>query len=370
MQYMYELGEPPIGGENDSIIVDEGDGDGFWSIVERTYYVRDVSGKEIGIYGDTTFSQWNVWGLDNVGKVSSDRSRYYYIKDHLGSIRAVLNEDSRIANAQDYDAWGYILESRSDNPGNSKYKFTGKERDKDIENNYDYFGARYYDSRIGRWGQIDPLYDKYITNSPYVYALENPLVFKDPNGKWTARYDEESGNIYVTAEKNDKFEDLYTQLGMSKDEFFEKYKEYINDPENFELNAGFELDITELVTGNAKFENDLSNVNCFSSVFAKLLGEEPTVLNKSIGEGFSEDLSKSFGFKKESEAKTGYVKTFEDSKEVTHHAAIFVIRSQKGIEYFFGRPGPSSKLSIQTSDILNQLYPDFKTYTFSYPKIK
>jgi hypothetical protein len=43
---------------------------------------------------------------------------------------------------------------------------------------------------------------------------------------------------------------------------------------------------------------------------------------------------------------------------------------QKGIEYYFGRPGPDSKLSIQTSDVLNQLYPDFKTYIFSYPKTK
>jgi hypothetical protein len=50
----------------------------------------------------------------------------------------VLDEESKVANAQDYDAWGYLLENRSDNPENSRYKFTGKESDKDIENNYDY----------------------------------------------------------------------------------------------------------------------------------------------------------------------------------------------------------------------------------------
>jgi hypothetical protein len=115
------------------------DGGENWDPYSNEIYVRDVNGKEIGIYGDTTFSQWNVWGLDNAGKINSDRSRYYYIKDHLGSIRAVLNEDSRIANAQDYDAWGYILENRSYGSENSKYKFTGKERDKDLQNNYDYF---------------------------------------------------------------------------------------------------------------------------------------------------------------------------------------------------------------------------------------
>jgi RHS repeat-associated protein len=77
---------------------------------------------------------------------------------------------------------GYILENRSDNPGNSKYKFTGKERDKDIENNYDYFGARYYDSRIGRWGGMEPLLDKYVGWSPYNYGLCKPVNLLDANG--------------------------------------------------------------------------------------------------------------------------------------------------------------------------------------------
>jgi hypothetical protein len=50
----------------------------------------------------------------------------------------VLDEESRVANAQDYDAWGYIMQNRNYSSENTKYKFTGKERDKDNENNYDY----------------------------------------------------------------------------------------------------------------------------------------------------------------------------------------------------------------------------------------
>lgn len=42
------------------------------------------------------------------------------------------------------------MEGRSFDSYKSKYKFIGKERDK--ESNYDYFGARYYDARLGRMG--------------------------------------------------------------------------------------------------------------------------------------------------------------------------------------------------------------------------
>ena len=103
------------------------------------------------------------------------------MKDHLGSIRAVIDEYTNCVSAQDYDMWGFFLENRTYNIDEAKYKFTGKERD--IESSYDYFGARYYMSRIGRWGSEEPLLEKYISISPYSYAKNNPIVFKDVFGK-------------------------------------------------------------------------------------------------------------------------------------------------------------------------------------------
>jgi RHS repeat-associated protein len=115
--------------------------------------------------------------------VANTPKRYYYLKDHLGSIRVIVDEVGNIVRSDDYDPWGMILEGRStdNNYHNAKYKFTGKERD--VETGYLYFGARYYDSRIGRWLAIDPLFKKYPGLSPYAYTLNNPVRFIDLEGK-------------------------------------------------------------------------------------------------------------------------------------------------------------------------------------------
>ncbi|APF20832.1 RHS repeat-associated core domain-containing protein [Caldithrix abyssi DSM 13497] len=46
-----------------------------------------------------------------------------------------------------------------------------------------YFGARYYDPAIGRWLSVDPLEEKYPGISPYVFTLNNPIKYYDPDGK-------------------------------------------------------------------------------------------------------------------------------------------------------------------------------------------
>ena len=49
---------------------------------------------------------------------------------------------------------------------------------------YDY-GARNYDTAVARFMNLDPLTEKYHTQSPFVYADNNPVMFRDINGEGT-----------------------------------------------------------------------------------------------------------------------------------------------------------------------------------------
>jgi RHS repeat-associated protein len=148
-----------------------------------TIFVYDFVGKLIAEYNTT---QPTTAGTS------------YFSADHLGTPRVITNGDGAVKARHDYlpfgeeipaviggrDTHGYILDD-------VRQKFTLKERD--IETNADYFGARYYASAQGRFTSPDePLADQSVDNPQswnlYSYVRNNPLVMVDPTGRFADFY--------------------------------------------------------------------------------------------------------------------------------------------------------------------------------------
>jgi RHS repeat-associated protein len=63
------------------------------------------------------------------------------------------------------------------------WQYNGKERQDDFNLFWADYGARNYDSQVGRWHSVDPLAKKYHPISPYAYVANNPIKLVDPDGK-------------------------------------------------------------------------------------------------------------------------------------------------------------------------------------------
>ena len=122
-----------------------------------------------------------------------EKLRYFYHPDHIGSTSWVTDSAKNGIQYCEYLPYGEPFIDQRSTTWNSRYTFSGKERDG--ETGYSYFGARYYNSDISIWLSVDPLSDKYPNLSPYAYCGNNPIILVDPDGKEIVDAD---GNIIYT----------------------------------------------------------------------------------------------------------------------------------------------------------------------------
>lgn len=104
----------------------------------------------------------------------------YYGSDAIGSIRIVFDASGNVLGRQDYAPFGRELFSAQALP---KERFGGNTTDG--ESDQGYFQARQYQSRTGRFTQIDPIYRGLFEPqgwNRYTYAFNNPVLYADPLG--------------------------------------------------------------------------------------------------------------------------------------------------------------------------------------------
>lgn len=122
-----------------------------------------------------------------------DGTTYFIHRDHLSSTRLVTKPDGSIQDSYDYLPFGQIT---SGPPGGHSilHLFTGKEHDAETatgfeaQDGFDYFGARYYASRMFRFMTPDPENAGADEGNPqrwnaYSYVGNDPLNAVDPDGR-------------------------------------------------------------------------------------------------------------------------------------------------------------------------------------------
>ena len=116
-------------------------------------------------------------GLTSHWSWKREEQSFSYHADGLGSITELTDSTGAVAQSYVYDSFEQIVQQIGmlTNP----YTYTGRELDP--ESGLYYYRARYYDARIGRFLQEDPVGFAGGKNF-YIYLNDNPINFADPSG--------------------------------------------------------------------------------------------------------------------------------------------------------------------------------------------
>ena len=251
-----------------------------------------------------------------------------------------------------------------------RYGYNGKEKDDEIKgeaNSLD-FGARIYDPRVGRWMSTDPLERKYAAVSSYVFSLDNPVKYVDPDGTWIPSADQDN-NILVTKEEGDTKESLAKFMGdgWSEKAINKMWKALDKNTESINLTktvGGVFKSMTKSMNAAEKamiptMDEYLAhpadimgdNYNCWGTCIAlndgkKLQGKgkfSRSGVGIEDGCAFDEILQKQYSSVSREEATVGktilrYADKNTNSIE-NGHGSIFMGVDNSGVEYSFSKNG-------------------------------
>ncbi|MPM48436.1 hypothetical protein SDC9_95161 [bioreactor metagenome] len=173
-----------------------------------------------------------------------------------------MNLSTRHTSAQDYYPFDSLEPGRTYSSDNYRFGFNGKENDNEVKgtgNSVD-FGARIYDSRLGRWMACDPKRAKYPDISPYVFGANSPVVAIDPNGE----------EIVITTETNKETGKTTITVTISGVVSFD----HLNNP-----------------TNSTTRQNYVNNLNeALTSTYSKAFGDVEVVFVSKFVLGTDEDI--------------------------------------------------------------------------------
>ena len=151
------------------------------------------------------------------GYIPNDTTKeetFFYHSDHLGSTSYITDDKANITQYDAYLPYGELLVDEHSSSEELPYKFNGKQFDD--ETGLYYYGARYLNPMASIWYGVDPLAEKYIDVSAYLYCYGNPIKMIDSNGKETHVALNKDGTYSVIGGKLNEDRNIYI---YSKDKY-------------------------------------------------------------------------------------------------------------------------------------------------------
>ncbi|MCA4135310.1 RHS repeat-associated core domain-containing protein [Arthrobacter sp. M4] len=153
---------------------------GAWNPLRLTAGATSFLNGTLGVTQQASSGATTSFIRDPNGNLISMRSStgasFYYTTDALGSTILLTDSTQAAAATYIYDSWGNTTPAGTQAAVNPWQYARGY---KDSSTGYTKFGARYYDSTIGRFTQADPSGKE--TNR-YAYVQCNPINATDPSG--------------------------------------------------------------------------------------------------------------------------------------------------------------------------------------------
>jgi len=134
----------------------------------------------------TLLREFVYFGSTRIARRDASGSVFYFFSDHLRSVRRMTDATGNLQQDLDYYPFGGEVVASSANA----YKFTGKERD----TNLDQSRYRTYAFSLGRWTSIDPVRGtprQPQSHNAYAYVANGPTRYTDSCG--TLRADTDAG---------------------------------------------------------------------------------------------------------------------------------------------------------------------------------
>ena len=136
---------------------------------------------------------------------SSGVETRYYIADHLGSVRVIVDDNGEVIERNDFYPFGLRWNNDAAPIADNRYRYNAKEEQAFLALPYIDYGARMYDPKYNiRWNSVDPLAEKYLYLSPFAFCGNNPIENTDSNGLQYDKYYNSLGYLIYDTGQGDK----------------------------------------------------------------------------------------------------------------------------------------------------------------------